>query len=94
MKTQKKNKYGLANFISEQISKIGIDDFKHQFGVSESCVNTWRRGWALPRPEYLEKIEELSGGRLTIGQIVKEFNRKPKYISPSAKARKEARKNK
>ena len=76
IKMKKKITITLKEFIYEQIKESGIDAFKHQFGVTESCVYQWARSHTLPRAEALEKIVKLSKGRLCYQEIIESFNKK------------------
>ncbi len=83
----KKKSMTLSQFINDGIEKLGVDEFKFQFGVTESCVRYWERGQALPRPHHMEKIVKLSGGRVTYEHIVTHFLRLQKKIKSSNKTR-------
>ncbi len=73
----KQNKpISLREFIYEQVDKMGIDKFKSQFGVTEGCVNHWRRSMVLPRAEHMALIVKLSGGRVTYEAMIKAFLKK------------------
>jgi len=72
----KKTLLSLKEYIAEQVEVMGIDKFKHQFGVTESCVNHWRRADAMPRPHHVLKIVKLSGGRVTAERMNQDVARK------------------
>ena len=65
----------LKEFIIEQVALMGIDDFKHQFDVTESTINHWRRGVCLPRTKQMHLIVKLSKGRVSLVQIFADFQK-------------------
>jgi transcriptional regulator with XRE-family HTH domain len=36
----------------------------HQIGVSSEAVRKWLRGERIPRPEYMRRIGEITGGQV------------------------------
>lgn len=65
----------LKEFIRGSVGKIGIDKFKHQFGVTESTVNHWARGVCLPRPNHMVRIVRLSHGKVSYKEMIETFVR-------------------
>ena len=65
----------LKKYIELGVEEMGVDTFKHQFGVTESSINHWRRGACLPRSPQMQQIVELSGGRVSYKEMIETFNK-------------------
>lgn len=49
-------------------------EFAERIGASKSMVSKWEACRALPRPKYMKKIDELTVGAVTPGDIICSFN--------------------
>lgn len=61
-----KRKITLLDFIVE----IGPNKLARKLKINESTVRQWRRGYCLPRAEYMLKINRLTKGRLTYAEMI------------------------
>ena len=43
-------------------NKMTQQDFAERIGTTQGCVSRWCAGTAIPRPEVMAKIVELTGG--------------------------------
>lgn len=49
---------------------LTMDAFGSLVGASKSMISKWEAGIALPRRRYLEKMYEVTGGRIQPGHFV------------------------
>ena len=49
-------------------------EFGSRIGATKGMVSKWEAGRSLPRAHFLRKIEDVSGGEITIGALVQSFS--------------------
>ncbi len=46
--------------------------FASQIGVHQTTLSKWRRGHAMPRMAQMARIEELTEGAVTVGEMMRQ----------------------
>lgn len=54
----------------EWIDEMGVGRVMTLLKVSEGTVRNWRSGRYLPRAEQMAKIKKISGGRVSVDEMV------------------------